>query len=64
MHSVQLIYVARLHGVLTCSACHSLSLRRAQPGRGGGGGGGGAWGYLGLIFAGYVPLASGAPAPL
>ena len=59
MHSVQLIYVARLYGVLTCSACHSLSLRRAQPG-----GGGGAGGYLGLIFAGYVPLASGAPAPL
>ena len=27
-------------------------------------GGGGGGGYLGLIFAGYVPLASGAPAPL
>ena len=57
MHSVKFINVARLYGVLTCSACHSLSLRRAQPGGAGGG-------YLGLIFAGYVPLASGAPAPL
>ena len=35
---------------------NSLNLWRAQPGGGGG--------VLGLIFAGYVPLASRAPAPL
>ena len=31
-----------------------------QPGRGGGGGGG----VLGLMFAGYVPLASQSPHPI
>ena len=35
---------------------NSLNLWRAQPGGGGG--------VRGLIFAGYVPLASRAPAPL
>ena len=33
-------------------------------GGGGGGGGGGGLGVLGLMFAGYVPLASQSPHPI
>ena len=54
-----LLYQANLE--MPCSPCEWF---KALGGGDGGGGGGGGLGVLGLIFAGYVPMASQNPYPI